>query len=115
MAEKTYVGNGKVKETEYGNLISFKLGPNDIKTINEWADKHQGWCTVTIFQRKEPSEKGTTHYGVLDTWEPNQNKGEANSDKPNSKPTAPATSGAIAGIQEAYPNANKEDDDKLPF
>ena len=114
MAEKTYIGNGKVKETEYGDLISFKLGPNDIKSINKWAETHEGWCTVTIFKRREPSEKGTTHYGVLDTWVPDQSK----SDGANTTPKTNTGGSVPAGIAEAYPDAGKPtvaDDDNLPF
>lgn len=118
MSDKTYVGNGRAKETKYGDLISFKLGPKDIKTITDWAEKHEGWCTVTIFERKEPSDKGSTHYGVLDTWEPEKD-GNPKPRKEKVERAEKKSTGKIpAGIEEAYPSVNdggQSDIDNLPF
>jgi len=69
--EKIYCGNGKVIETKSGfSFLSFKLSPEDLKTITERAGANDGWCTLNIMSRKEPSAKGNTHYGTVDQYVP---------------------------------------------
>lgn len=69
--DKIYVGNGKVVQTKTGfSFLSFNLTPEDIAKINGHAVENNGWCKLNISQRKEPSAKGATHYGTINTWKP---------------------------------------------
>lgn len=69
--DKIYVGNGKVIETKSGfSFLSYNLSPEDISKINQHASLNNGWCKLNISKRKEPSPKGITHYGTIDTWKP---------------------------------------------
>lgn len=69
--QKTYLGNGKAIKTDSGfSFLRFNLSPKDLEVINNWAKSNNGWCTIDVMKRKEPSEKGVTHYGVLNTWKP---------------------------------------------
>ena len=69
--ERIYCGNGRIIDTKSGfSFLSFKLAPEDIKKINERAGMNDGWCTLNIMSRKEPSAKGYTHYATVDTYTP---------------------------------------------
>ncbi len=68
---KTYVGNGKAVQTDSGfSFLRLNLSPKDLAALNTWASTNNGWATIDVMKRKEPSEKGITHYGVLNTWKP---------------------------------------------
>lgn len=70
-AKPIYAGNGKIVTTKSGfTFLSFNLSPEDISKINTRASDNQGWCKINIMSRKEPSAKGTTHYGSIDIWKP---------------------------------------------
>lgn len=70
--QKLYCGNGKMIETKIGKVMKFSLSPKDIEQINMYAQSNKGWVNLDILKRKEPSEKGTTHYGVISTWKPKE-------------------------------------------
>jgi len=66
--EKVYIGNGKTVKTGNFTLLKFFLSPKDVDAINARATANNGWCVIDIYKRKEPSEKGVTHYGTLNTY-----------------------------------------------
>lgn len=69
--EKIFVGSGKVVNTKTGfSFLSFTLGPKDIEKINARAANNNGYCKLNIMSRKEPSDKGITHYSTIDMWKP---------------------------------------------
>jgi hypothetical protein len=70
--EKQYVGHGKVVTTQFGEIIKMSLREEDLKILQE--NLSNGWVNFDILKRKAPSEKGMTHYGVIDNWKPNQGK-----------------------------------------
>ena len=64
MADKNYVVSSiKKVTTQYGELQKMSK---------------KGWVNITIAERREPSEKGATHYAYENTYEPPK---ETTSDK----------------------------------
>ena len=94
---KVYIGNGTVKEAEFF-WLKFRFFKEDIAKLVEQSKKSKyGMVAIDIYQRREVSEKGTTHYAVLDTWQPSEKKQDA--------PAHPD-----------YENQNQDvDDQNLPF
>lgn len=74
MPKKIYINAIIVKEYgQYGSMnIAIKL-----EELDEAIEQHskKGWLNLIIHKRKEPTDKGITHYVVLDEYEP-ENKGD---------------------------------------
>lgn len=81
MADKIYCGNGRVIKTQFGELMKLSFTEEDLQSMQD--NLSNGWVNVVVKERREPSEKGTTHYLEVDTWKPNQDDG-------NSSKAAPA-------------------------
>lgn len=67
MKEKTYVISS-IKEKVFddgGSLLNANFKLDDL-------EKHarNGWVSLTISKRREPSDKGATHYAYVDEFEP---------------------------------------------
>ena len=78
MADKIYCGNGKKFKTQYGDMMKLSFSRDDIQKLVEQSEKSEsGWVNVVVKERREPSERGTTHYLEIDTWEPNKNENPA--------------------------------------
>ena len=75
--EKIYCGNGKVIKTQYGDLMKLSFTGEDLEKLQSKLDN--GWVNVVVKERREPSEKGTTHYLEIDTWKPNTEGGGSQS------------------------------------
>ena len=84
MADKIYCGNGRVIKTQYGELMKLSFTAEDLQAMQDNLDN--GWINVVVKERREPSEKGTTHYLEVDTWKPNQEGGSAAPAKAPAKP-----------------------------
>lgn len=69
--ETIYVGSGKLTKNTYGEFLSLTLGTEDVKKILEWQKENNGWCKLDVRMRKTPSEKGSTHYCVINQFKPN--------------------------------------------
>ena len=70
--EKVYLPSSiKNIETKYGTMMvaNFKVGPLQENSKN-------GWVSMVISERREPSEKGATHYAYVNDYEPLQNNDE---------------------------------------
>tara|TARA_R100000781_G_scaffold86513_1_gene53270 strand:+ start:2401 stop:2655 length:255 start_codon:yes stop_codon:yes gene_type:complete len=64
--EKNYIASSiKKVTTQYGDLFNANIKLDDLKKIEK-----RGWVSITIAERKEPSEKGATHYAYENTYEP---------------------------------------------
>ena len=50
--------------TQYGDLFNANIKLDDLKK------REEGWVSITIAERREPSEKGATHYAYENTYEP---------------------------------------------
>ena len=75
--DKNYINGLVIKEKTFDNggsqlRISVKVQEliEQLQAIEE-----NGWANILISRRKEPSDKGVTHYAYEDTWKPNGNKG----------------------------------------
>ena len=82
MAEKIYCGTGKTIKTQYGDLLKLSFTEEDLGKLQQ--NLENGWVNVLVKQRREPSERGTTHYLEIDTWKPNSQ----NTDAPKTSPAA---------------------------
>lgn len=91
--DKIYCGTGKLKEGKFGDRLELTLWEKDVAAINaRWDAVRSGKFAavkLVIQQRKEPSEKGYTHYGVIDTWEPKPRADEQPFEQPLPRPTPP--------------------------
>jgi len=69
MSEKKNYLTSSIKEvkTQYGNLFNCSMKKEDLDAIEK-----NGWVNFTIAERREPSEKGATHYAFENTYEPKQ-------------------------------------------
>lgn len=77
--QKLYCGTGKIVDTGQFSFLKLSISPEDLDRLV--ANKSEsGWATIKIMKRKEPSAKGSTHYGVIDTWQPNGQKKKADDD-----------------------------------
>ena len=70
-------------ETKFGGMIVANFKVDELQ-----ANSKNGWVSMVIAERKEPSEKGATHYAYVNDYKP--------------KDTETAKS-------------KKDDDDDLPF
>lgn len=61
MEATNFVGKIDVITTQYGEIIKFKIGPNDFKALEE-AKNESGWVVVDIKEGK----KGK--YGQINTY-----------------------------------------------
>lgn len=104
MADKIYVKGIvlKEKDTSFGSVLKVSLKLDDFGAFVKANKKPTGWINFDILPRKEASDKGETHYAVLDTWEPT-NGGGNGGDKPAAKKT-----------QQQKPAAKKTESDEFP-
>lgn len=86
MTEKIYAGLGKNIKTQYGDLLKLSFTKDDVQKLQD--NLNNGWVNLVVKERREPSEKGTTHYLEIDQWKP---------DSANSAPT------------------KQKEDDSMPF
>lgn len=64
--EKNYVASSiKKVTTQYGDLFNANFKMEDLQKMSK-----RGWVNITIAERREPSEKGATHYAYENTYEP---------------------------------------------
>ena len=66
---KTYIDKCAIKEHKFddgGSVLNCAFGVDELKAH---ADEN-GWVIITISQRREPSDKGNTHYAYKDDYEP---------------------------------------------
>jgi hypothetical protein len=73
MDTKIYIFNGKqVDFPDGGSKIKLSSPISELKKLIEHQEAMgEDWIKIDICKRKQPSEKGMTHYGLLDTWKPN--------------------------------------------
>ena len=68
---KTYINKCAIKEYKFqdgGSVLNCAFGVDELK---EHADDN-GWVNIIIAERREPSDKGNTHYAYKDEFEPNK-------------------------------------------
>ena len=100
--EKNYINGMIIKEKSFDNggsqlKLSIKVEEfiEQLETIEE-----KGWANLVVSRRKEPSDKGVTHYAFEDPWKPSSDYQSNGNDQHGSK----------YGSEES-----KNDEDELPF
>ena len=69
--EKIYIGTGKLKEfPDGGSILRFSFRAEDLDKLRNHMNN--GWVAINISKRREPSEKGATHYATIDMWRPKE-------------------------------------------
>jgi len=74
MNEKIYCGAAKEIDGKYGKQLKLAFGPKDLEALAAHRNE-RGWVNVWLHRRKEVGKNGETHYGVIDTWQPNAQSG----------------------------------------
>jgi|TARA_Y100000401_G_scaffold64281_1_gene51111 hypothetical protein len=76
--EKIYLPSSiKNITTQYGSMLVANFKVDDLQ-----ANSKNGWVSMVISERREPSEKGATHYAYVNDYKPQENT------KPAAKQTA---------------------------
>jgi len=75
MTDKIYCGNGKEIKTKYGSMLKLSLHKDDVDKLVDNLDND--WVNVLVSERREPSEKGMTHYLTIDEWKPEVGQNES--------------------------------------
>jgi hypothetical protein len=72
MEEKKYVNGLIIKEIIFdngGTQLKASIAVKDLVEQLKQEDDN-GWVNIVITRRKEPSDKGVTHYAYIDPWKP---------------------------------------------
>ena len=98
--EKKYINGIIIKEKVFdngGKQLKVSIAISElIRQLSDIKDRSDSdWANLIIARRREPSDKGVTHYVYQDTWQPDSNY---NSKDGNTKAAA-----------------SDSDDDELPF
>jgi len=79
--EKIYLPSSiKNIETKFGSMMVANFKVEDLQ-----SNAKNGWVSMVIAERREPSEKGATHYAYVNDYEPQQkqeNTSSKNTDAP---------------------------------
>jgi len=64
--EKIYLPSSiKNIETKFGSMMVANFKMDELQ-----ANSKNGWVSMVIAERREPSEKGATHYSYVNDYEP---------------------------------------------
>ena len=120
MADKKYLNGIIIKEKEFDNggkqlQIKIKVSEfiDELRSVEE-----NDWANLIINRRKQPSDKGVTHYMVVDTWRPDKNyQAPIEKYENESKPNPPNNSNEGVGDIISSENIGEEGgtEDRLPF
>ncbi len=109
MSDKTYVGSGKEITTQFGKILKMSFSEKDVTTLKDKLNEN-GWVNVDILPRREPSERGATHYGVVNEWKPQPQDGGG-----ESAPAPKKTEAKEESSSEAKNDAEEVSAEDLPF
>ena len=76
--EKKYINGIIIKEKVFdngGKQLKVSIAISDlIRQLSDIKDRSDSdWANLIIARRREPSDKGVTHYVYQDTWQPDPN------------------------------------------
>ena len=76
--EKKYVNGIIIKEKVFdngGKQLKVSIAISElIRQLSDIKDRSDSdWANLIIARRREPSDKGVTHYVYQDTWQPDSN------------------------------------------
>lgn len=87
--EKNYINGFVIKEKSFdngGKILKVSVKVDDfVEQLREIESK--GWANLNIAKRKEPSDKGVTHYVYEDQWKPEKDYNETNDPQWDNKKT----------------------------
>jgi hypothetical protein len=76
--EKIFVGNGKIINTQYGDLTKISFSKDDInRMVSFMKQEKSDWINCVLKAKKEPKEGKPTHYLEVDQWKPNEGQQSA--------------------------------------
>ena len=102
MTDKIFCGSGSQKTVDLKDggkwtFLRLSFSRKDLATLEAHADDESGWVNATVHKRREPSEKGVTHYLCVDTYK------RPEDDLPDSD------------LEKMKPAGAGDEDNKLPF
>lgn len=69
--DKIFVGNGKVINTQYGEMTKISFSKDDInRMVSYMKQENSDWINCVLKAKKEPKEGKPTHYLEVDQWKP---------------------------------------------
>tara|TARA_R110002153_G_scaffold81398_2_gene206330 strand:+ start:989 stop:1261 length:273 start_codon:yes stop_codon:yes gene_type:complete len=79
--EKVYLPSSiKNIKTKYGSMMVANFKMDELQ-----ANSKNGWVSMVISERREPSEKGATHYSYVNDYEPPKDKVQTTANTTNTK------------------------------
>ncbi len=83
--DKIFCGNGKVINTQYGEMTKISFSKKDLETmLNNLTN---GWVNTVLKEKKNKVEGKPTHYLEVDNWVPtNSEKREMRTEEPTDLP-----------------------------
>ncbi len=75
MPEKQYINKCKIVEKEFdngGSVLNCAFSIDELKSMAE-----NGWVNITVAKRREPSEKGATHYAYKNEYKPKETQAQS--------------------------------------
>ena len=79
--EKVYLPSSiKNIKTKYGSMMVANFKMDELQ-----ANSKNGWVSMVISERREPSEKGATHYAYINDYEPPKDKVQTTANTTNTK------------------------------
>ena len=69
MADKKYINKCAIKEKVFDNGGRLLNAAFNVAELSQHANA-EGWVRIVIAPRRQPDEKGKTHYAYKDEWEP---------------------------------------------
>lgn len=69
MKENDYIGNLKIQQTQYGNIYKSVFSYEDlVELVQRMKANNEKLITIDFKEKRKPSEKGFTHYGMINTY-----------------------------------------------
>lgn len=113
MSNRIYCGNAMMKETPWGERLRIAMTTSDLQTLQKYLS--DGWVHIDVNERKQPSEKGYTHYLTVDTWRPASDTPQTSDDAArNSEETNPKQD-QLNPTREQLSYGEDSTDDSIPF
>ena len=69
MADKKYINKCAIKEKVFDNGGRLLNAAFNVAELSQHANA-EGWVRIVIAPRRQPDEKGKTHYAYKDEWQP---------------------------------------------
>ena len=74
--QKIYVGGAKENNGQYGTFHRVSFSKQDLEVMTQNLNE-KGYVNLNMNKRREPSQFGQTHSLVIDTWQPDPSRQQA--------------------------------------